>query len=80
MFCDEWIKLDALLQQKLKDLQTLEQEGDMLVAKIEQQGEITPELKQQEMNASLGKYEKLANEIANLEKTAKALKAKKTQT
>lgn len=78
MFCDEWIKVDALLQQKLKGLQTLEQEGDMLVAKVKQQGEITPELKQ-EMNVSLGKYEKLANEIANLKKTAKALKAKKTQ-
>ena len=24
MFCDEWLKVDALLQQKLKELQDLE--------------------------------------------------------
>ena len=43
------------------------------VAKAEQQGEITPTLKQ-ELNASLEKYKKLANEIASLKKTAKSLK------
>ena len=74
MFCDEWLKVDALLQQKLKELQDLDQERELLIAKTEQQGEITPTLKQ-ELNASLEKYKKLANEIASLKKTAKSLKA-----
>ena len=74
MSCSEWLKVDALLQQKLKELQDLDQERELLIAKTEQQGEITPTLKQ-ELNASLEKYKKLANEIANLKKTAKSLKA-----
>lgn len=73
MSCSEWLKVDALLQQKLKELQELDQEREMLIAKAEQQSEITLLLKQ-ELNTSLEKYEKLASEIASLKKTAKSLK------
>ena len=75
MSCSEWLKVDALLQRKLKELQDLDQEREVLIAKAEQQSEITPTLKQ-ELNASLEKYKKLANEIASLKKTAKSLIAK----
>ena len=73
MFCDEWLKIDALLQEKLKRLRNLDQESELLIAEAEQQGEITPLLKQK-MNLSLEKYEKLASEVAKLKKQAKALK------
>ena len=36
MFCDEWLKVDALLQQKLKVLQDLDQERELLITKAEQ--------------------------------------------
>ena len=74
MVCDEWVKVDALLQQKLTELQVLDQESDLIMAKAEQQGEVTPELKQA-MNASFEKYKNLAKEIAALKATAKSLKA-----
>ncbi len=78
MFCDEWLKIDALLQEKLKRLRNLDQERELLIAEAEQQGEITPLLKQK-MNLSLEKYEKLASEVANLKKQAKALKTTNSQ-
>ena len=78
MFCNEWLKIDALLQEKLKELQTLDQERELLIAEAEQQNEITPSLKQR-MNLSLEKYEKLASEVANLKKQAKALKTTNSQ-
>ena len=78
MFSDEWLKIDALLQEKLKELQNLDQERELLIAEAEQQGEITPLLKQK-MNLSLEKYEKLASEVANLKKQAKALKTTNSQ-
>ena len=78
MSCSEWLKVDALLQQKLKKLQDLDQEREMLIAKAEQQSGITPELKQ-ELNQSLDKYEKLTSEIASLKETAKSLKAQNNQ-
>jgi hypothetical protein len=78
MFCDEWLKIDALLQEKLKRLRNLDQERELLIAEAEQQGEITPLLKQK-MNLSLEKYEKLASEVAKLKKQAKALKTTNNQ-
>lgn len=78
MSCSEWIKIDAHLQQKLKELQDLDQEREMLIAKAEQQSGITPVLKQ-ELNQSLEKYEKLTSEIASLKETAKSLKAQNNQ-
>ena len=78
MFCNEWLKIDALLQEKLKELQNLDQERELLIAEAEQQNEITSSLKQR-MNLSSEKYEKLASEIANLKKQAKALKTTNSQ-
>ena len=78
MFCNEWLKIDALLQEKLKELQNLDQERELLIAEAEQQNEITSSLKQR-MNLSLEKYEKLASEVANLKKQAKALKTTNSQ-
>ncbi len=78
MFSDEWLKIDALLQEKLKELRNLDQERELLIAEAEQQSEITPLLKQK-MNLSLEKYEKLASEVANLKKQAKALKTTNSQ-
>lgn len=73
MSYNEWLKVDALLQEKLKELRNLDQESESLMAEAEQQGKITPLLKQK-MNLSLEKYEKLASEVSNLKKQAKALK------
>lgn len=78
MFCNEWLKIDALLQEKLKELQNLDQERELLIAEAEQQNEITSSLKRR-MNLSSEKYEKLASEIANLKKQAKALKTTNSQ-
>ena len=78
MFCNEWLKVDALLQEKLKALQNLDQERELLIAEAKQQSEMTPSLKQK-MNLSLEKYETLASEIANLKKQAKALKTTNSQ-
>ncbi len=75
---NEWLKVDALLQEKLKELQNLDQEREMLIAEAEQLGELTPSLKQK-MNLSLEKYEKLASEVSDLKKQAKALKVANSQ-
>ena len=78
MFCNEWLKIDALLQEKLKELQNLDQESELLIAEAEKQSEITPLLKQK-MELSLEKYERLASEVSNLKKQAKALKTTNSQ-
>lgn len=78
MSYDEWLKVDALLQEKLKELQNLDQERELLIAEAEQQGAITASLKQK-MNLSLEKYEKLASEVSDLKKQAKALKTTNSQ-
>lgn len=67
MFNDEWLNIDALLQQKLKELQGLDEERELLITEGEQQGEITPSLKEK-LNLSLEKYEKLADEISTLKR------------
>ena len=78
MFCNEWLKIDALLQEKLKELQNLDQERELLIAEAEKQSELTPLLKQK-MELSLEKYERLASEVSNLKKQAKALKTTNSQ-
>ena len=78
MFCNEWLKIDALLQEKFKELQNLDQERELLIAEAEKQSELTPLLKQK-MELSLEKYERLASEVSNLKKQAKALKTTNSQ-
>ena len=74
MVYNDWLKIDALLQQKLKVLQVLEKERELLIAKAEESG-LTSSV-QEKMARSLEKYKILADEIAKLKATAKALRAK----
>ena len=71
---NDWIKIDVVLQQKLKELESLEQEKEMIIAQVEEQGEITP-IMEKKLNQSVEKYQKLANEIHTLKLKIKQLKS-----
>ena len=68
-----WLNIDVILNQKLKELQVLDEEQEILIKKTEQAGKITPEL-EKDLNNSLEKYIKLSNEVAELKKIAKQIK------
>ena len=68
-----WLNIDVILNQKLKELQVLDEEREILIKKTEQAGKITPEL-EKELNNSLEKYIKLSNEVAKLKKIAQQIK------
>lgn len=69
----KWLNIDVILQQKLKELQVLDKEREILIKKTEQIGEITPEL-EKDLNDSLEKYIKLSNEVSALKKITKQMK------
>lgn len=69
---EEWVKIDAILQEKLKDLEALDFHREKLIEKVRNQG-LTPELKK-EMEESVGMYEHLAKEVKELKLKAKQLK------
>ena len=49
---NDWIMIDVVLQKKLKNLQALNKEREILISKTEKQGIVTP-LLEQELNESL---------------------------
>ena len=69
----KWLNIDVILQQKLKELQVLDKEREILIKKTEQIGKITPEL-EKDLNDSLEKYIRLSNEVSALKKITKQMK------
>ena len=67
---NDWLKIDVQLQEKLTQLQLLNEEREYIIAEAEQQGELDP-LMQKRMEESVEKYERLAKEVAALKKIAK---------
>ena len=69
---ENWLRVDVVLHQKLEELQVLDKEREMLIKKAEKEG-ITSEL-ERELNNSLARYTKLANEVSELKKKSKQIK------
>jgi hypothetical protein len=67
---ENWVRVDVFLQQKMQELIQLDKERELLISKAEKEGKITPEL-EKELNKSLEKYTKLADEISSLKKRIK---------
>lgn len=72
---EEWIKIDVLLQEKLKDLEALEFQKEEILTRAEKMESLTQEI-QDEMNKSILMYENLAKEVSQLKEKAKLLKNK----
>ena len=72
---EEWIKIDVLLQEKLKDLEALEFQKEEIITRAEKMESLTQEI-QDEMNKSILMYENLAKEVSQLKEKAKLLKNK----
>lgn len=72
---EEWIKIDVLLQEKLKDLEALEFQREEIITRAEKMESLTQEI-QDEMNKSILMYENLAKEVSQLKEKAKLLKNK----
>ena len=70
---EEWIKIDVLLQEKLKDLEALEFQKEEILTRAEKMESVTQEI-QDEMNKSILMYENLAKEVSQLKEKAKLLK------
>ena len=70
---EKWLNVDVILQQKLKELEVLDKEREILIKKTEQTGEITPEV-EKDLNDSLEKYIRLSNEVSALKKISKQMK------
>ena len=72
---EEWIKIDVLMQEKLKDLEALEFQKEEIITRAEKMESLTQEI-QDEMNKSILMYENLAKEVSQLKEKAKLLKNK----
>ena len=70
---EEWIKIDVLLQEKLKVLEALEFQKEEILTRAEKMESVTQEI-QDEMNKSVLMYENLAKEVSQLKEKAKLLK------
>ena len=70
---EEWIKIDVLLQEKLKVLEALEFQKEEIFTRAEKMESLTQEI-QDEMNKSILMYENLAKEVSQLKEKAKLLK------
>lgn len=70
---EEWIKIDVLLQEKLKVLEALEFQKEEILTRAEKMESLTQEI-QDEMNKSILMYENLAKEVSQLKEKAKLLK------
>ena len=72
---EEWVKIDVLLREKLKDLEALEFQKKEILTRAEKMESLTQEI-QDEMNKSILMYENLAKEVSQLKEKAKLLKNK----
>ncbi len=73
---DIWIKVDALLQKRLKELEALDSQREEIIQKAEKMGTLTEELKQ-EMEENLAKYNNLAKEVEDLKNRVQMMKNNK---
>lgn len=72
---EEWIKIDVLLQEKLKDLEALDFQREEIISRAKNMQSLSKEI-QDEMNKSVLMYENLAKEVSQLKEKAKSLKSK----
>lgn len=72
---EEWVKIDVLLQEKLKDLEALEFQREEIISRAKNMQRLSQEI-QDEMNKSVLMYENLAKEVSQLKEKAKGLKSK----
>ena len=72
---EEWVKIDAMLQEKLKDLEALEFQREEIISRAKNMQSLSKEI-QDEMNKSVLIYENLAKEVSQLKEKAKGLKSK----
>ena len=73
---DIWIKVDALLQKRLKELEALDSQREEIIKKAEKMGTLTEELKQ-EMEENLAKYNNLAKNVEDLKNRVQKMKNNK---
>ncbi len=73
---DIWIKVDALLQKRLKELEALDSQREEIIQKAEKMGTLTEELKQ-EMEENLAKYNNLAKNVEDLKNRVQKMKNNK---
>ena len=72
---EEWVKIDAMLEEKLKDLEALEFQREEIISRAKNMQSLSKEI-QDEMNKSVLMYENLAKEVSQLKEKAKDLKSK----
>ena len=70
---EEWVKIDAILHEKLKQLDLLDIKRNEILEKAEKSEELSPNLKA-EMEINLSMYEKLAKEVEELKYKAQSIK------
>lgn len=70
---EEWVKIDAILHEKLKQLDLLDIKRNEILEKAEKSEELSPNLKA-EMERNLSMYEKLAKEVEELKHKAQSIK------
>lgn len=70
---EEWVKIDAILHEKLKQLDLLDIKRNEILEKAEKSEELSPNLKA-EMERNLSMYEKLAKEVEELKYKAQSIK------
>ena len=70
---EEWVKIDAILHEKLKQLDLLDIKRNEILEKAEKSEALSPNLKA-EMKRNLSMYEKLAKEVEELKYKAQSIK------
>lgn len=70
---EEWVKIDAILHEKLKQLDLLDIKRNEILEKAEKSEALSPNLKA-EMEINLSMYEKLAKEVEELKYKAQSIK------
>ena len=70
---EEWVKIDAILHEKLKQLDLLDIKRNEILEMAEKSEALSPNLKA-EMERNLSMYEKLAKEVEELKHKAQSIK------
>lgn len=70
---EEWVKIDAILHEKLKQLDLLDIKRNEILEMAEKSEALSPNLKA-EMERNLSMYEKLAKEVEELKYKAQSIK------
>ena len=70
---EEWVKIDAILHEKLKQLDLLDIKRNEILEMAEKSEALSPNLKA-EMERNLSMYKKLAKEVEELKHKAQSIK------